>query len=259
MHELTLPDTIQGMASNLHYYNAEASPVVLIYEKEIDLETIVSKKFHHEHYQNDEMESWIYVGKYADELTDLFNENSELYIADGHHRIFTSSISQTKDSIMAALIHSSSVEIESIPRIIENVSENKFQEALAFLESRNMITKCKKFEKGVVKLTRNKKCYYIKLVDLQGDFFWNNDVYRFNTQVLSQAFGIFDSSQVVYHEDQENIETATKTNSVIVDIYPMSIDEFIQASKTNSFLPPKSTLFSPKYPSFCLFKKYKEI
>lgn len=254
-HELTLPDTIQGMSSNHHFYNTEAAPVLLLFEQEIDFNKMINEYQWTSMHENDDFLIYVYTEETAEKIAKIMSHNETLYIADGHHRIFTASISKSKDSIMAAFVHVNDIELKSISREIPNINDQDFENAINFLKDQNMLVEnIEELDKGIISMSRNGKKHYVKLIDLASDTFWNNDVYRFNTQVLSQAFGIFDSGTIHYLEE---IPQRLNDDSVLVEIKPMAVEEFICISKNNTVLPPKSTLFNPKFPSFKIFKKYK--
>ena len=97
--------------------------------------------------------------------------------------------------------------------------------------------------------------YLIKLINLNSDAFWNNDVYRLNTQIINQAFRIFDFSRISYISPFE--EKRIKKNDVFLELSELPKEEFILAAKSNSILPPKSTWMSFKFPSLLIMSLYK--
>ena len=99
----------------------------------------------------------------------------------------------------------------------------------------------------------------VNLIQLNGDAFWNNDVYRLNTQIISQAFRIFDTSTLTYVPDPEFDEYMLHLgrNEVFIEMHHGGINEFLEYNNSDVILPPKSTYFVPKFPSFLIFKKYK--
>lgn len=46
-------------------------------------------------------------------------------------------------------------------------------------------------------------------------------------------------------------------NDVLIELCPLDADEFMELANEVCVLPPKSTFFIPKFPSFLVFKKYK--
>ncbi|WP_161974914.1 DUF1015 family protein [Bacillus timonensis] len=99
----------------------------------------------------------------------------------------------------------------------------------------------------------------MKLIDLNSVAFWNNDIYRLNSQIISQAFRIFDTGSLKYLSslELEKYRQAPEEKDVIIETYPIGQDEFIESADHNSIMPPKSTWFSPKFPTFLIFKQYK--
>lgn len=254
-HELVLPDTVQGMTSNLHLYNTEAEPILLTYNDSLSLEKITQEMKFSDVYSNDFMKVYIYQGVDAQKIIQKVNGIECFYLADGHHRLFVTELTEHKNSVLTALTSIKDLSIHSIGRKIPNVGPESMKKALDFLEKRDMLTECKELKKGVIHLYWNEQKYSVKLVDLEGDSFWNNDVYRFNTQVLSQAFGIYKSENAL--PLCKNEEGNHDKEVVYVYFYPMEATEFIEVVSKNSILPPKSTYFAPKFPSNFILKRFK--
>lgn len=258
-HELVLPDTIQGMISNVHIYNAEAEPVFIIHKEKIDLKKIIEKEEYSKKYEFKDISLYKYDFKKAKDILSLYENIEKMYVADGHHRLYTTSIMKNKNSILSCFLSFSEVSILPINRIIRNVNKNTFENAKKFMENMMEVSKNEVLKKGYVKITYNDESFFVKLNTVDGDLFWNNDVFRLNTQIISTAFRILNFSNVHYvliDELNESVKNL-KSDDLLLEYFPLSLEDFSKFSDECCILPPKSTCFMPKFPSFLIFKKYR--
>lgn len=259
-HEVVLPDTIQGMSSNLHGYNCEAAPVLLAHEKKVNYQYYTKEKKYTDYFILDDMEIYVFCGKEAQKITDEFIEIDKLYVADGHHRLYTTSLSKFKNSVLSCLISFEYLNILPIHRIIPNLDVQLVKRAKDFIYSRFEVLPAETpLSKGRIRIKYREDSFVVNLIELNSDAFWNNDSYRLNTQIISQAFRIFDTGKLRYISDCESkkYEILLDKNDVLIETYPIEIDEFIEYADNECIMPPKSTWFSPKFPSFLIFKQYK--
>jgi uncharacterized protein (DUF1015 family) len=257
-HELVIPEIVQGMVSNLHGYNCETAPVLLAHEKKIDYLSFINSKQYVEHLEFKGIDIYVFIGKDAENITKEFLEVKSLYVADGHHRLYTTSLSNYKNSVLSCLICFDYLNILPIHRVIPQVDAQLFDKAKEFILNRFEISsKNTNLSKGKIQLQYNDNCLVVNLIELNSDSFWNNDIYRLNTQIISQAFRIFDTSHIKYLSDNELKDYKLDNGDVVIRTHPLGIEEFIECANNNVVMPPKSTWFSPKFPSFLVFKEYK--
>ncbi|GAA0746417.1 DUF1015 family protein [Clostridium oceanicum] len=259
-HELVLPDTVQGMLSNLHGYNCEAAPILLAHEKKIDYLTYIKEKKYKDSFKINGLEIYVIYGKEASEIKKEFAQVNEMYVADGHHRLYTTSLSNFKNSVLSCLVSFEYLNILPIHRIIPNIDAKLFEKAKSFINNRfKVLPSQTPLSKGKIRLKYNNDSFVVNLIELNSDAFWNNDIYRLNTQIISQAFRIFDTSKLKYISDSElkSNKSLLNKNDVLIETYPPSKDEFTNCANNKCIMPPKSTWFSPKFPSFLIFKKYR--
>lgn len=259
-HELVIPEKIQGMMNNYHGYNSETAPVLLGHEYIIDYQKYIQHNSYSYHYSVNDWEIYVLENEACKELLQELQLIKTLYVADGHHRLYTSSFLDFKSTILACLIDFRFLEIKPIHRILKDISNERFENAYRFIDKHFKTTTIESsIVKGRVKFHRLNQSIAVDLIDLNGDSFWNNDIYRLNTQVLSQAFRIYDHSSIEYlspYELESRIESL-KEDEVLVETYEVTLDDFIICADRGCIMPPKSTWFSPKFPSFLIFKKYK--
>lgn len=259
-HELILPDTVQGMLSNIKTYNAEAAPVLLLSESTIEFEKYLND-LEHETLILEPYTLHIFTKESAKVIHKDLKKIPKLTVADGHHRLYTSSLLGRKSTVFSCIVQTKDANIHPINRVIPNVSSEHFEKADKFIKNQfHCVENDEPLSKGQLRITYQEQSYVVNLIDLESDAFWNNDVYRLNTQILSQAFGIFDTSLLDYYICPEKCRENFSNNidSVLIELAPISMEEFLFITNREAVMPPKSTAFSPKFPSFLIFKKYSD-
>ena len=258
-HELVLPDVIQGMIANYHIYNAETAPVFIVHKEEIDYKKIIEMKKYKKEYHFDNIDLYVYFENEAREIIENFSSVEQMYVADGHHRLYTSSMLKDKDNVFSCFLSFSQVTISPIHRVIRNIDATSFEKAKLFMNSFLEVFDDRELKKGFVRISYQDDSFLVKLKDTENDLFWNNDVYRMNTQIISTAFRILNFSNVEYIGDNEIlfVKKNLGKNDVLIELCPLDADEFMELANEVCVLPPKSTFFIPKFPSFLVFKKYK--
>ena len=260
-HELVLSDVIQRMLSNFHAYNTEANPVMLTHDKKLNLEEFVKNNKCEYSLEKEKINLFVYNGKRADEILNNLKDIELCYIADGHHRLFSTSLYSEKEEVMACVYEMEQLHIESIPRKIENISEEQFKKYKEKIENTfEVISNEKSLEKGEIKLNFNNEKLAFKLKNVKGDLFANNDIYRLNTQLISNIFRIFKDEEIKYLSESDLAEELKnpQINTVYIESSSMNKNEFMETVKDNNIMPPKSTYFKPKFPSFLVFNYFRK-
>ncbi|MEB3011449.1 DUF1015 family protein [Parvimonas sp. D2] len=258
-HELVLPDVIQGMISNYHIYNSETAPVFIVHKEEIDYEKIISDKKYKKDYHFDNIDLYVFFDDEAKKILKNFLFIEQMYVADGHHRLYASSMLKNKNSVFSCFLSFSQVTISPIHRMIKDIDATSFDKAKIFMDNFLEVFDDGELKKGYVRITYQGDSFLVKLKDTENDLFWNNDVYRMNTQIISTAFRILNFSNVKYIGDTEILfaKKNLNKNDVLIELCPLDPEEFMELANEVCILPPKSTFFIPKFPSFLVFKKYK--
>lgn len=258
-HELVLPDVIQGMISNYHIYNSETAPVFIVHKEEIDYEKIISDKKYKKDYHFDNIDLYVFFDDEAKKILKNFLCIEQMYVADGHHRLYASSMLKNKNSVFSCFLSFSQVTISPIHRMIKDIDATSFDKAKIFMDNFLEVFDDGELKKGYVRITYQGDSFLVKLKDTEDDLFWNNDVYRMNTQIISTAFRILNFSNVKYIGDTEILFAKKNLNKddVLIELCPLDPEEFMELANEVCILPPKSTFFIPKFPSFLVFKKYK--
>ncbi|UUD36803.1 Uncharacterized conserved protein [Mycoplasmopsis californica] len=258
-HELVYPNIIQGMVNNIYHYNAEANPVFITYDKKIDLKTFIDSNKYTEKYTFPDLELYAFNDKTAEEIIDNFKDIQTMYVADGHHRLYSSLFSKNKRTILTCFMSFDQVKIQAIHRLIRNVDASNFEMAKSFINQYLEIKNDMPLSRGHVRITYQNKSFIVKLKDGDDDLFWNNDVYKVNTQIITTAFRTQNLNDVEFIRDYDlhDVKKRLSNNDVLIEMKPLKISQFIDLANKNYILPPKSTCFTPKFPSFLVFKKYK--
>lgn len=260
-HELVLSDVVQRMLSNFHAYNTEANPVMLTHDKKLNLKEFVKSNKCEFSLEKEKINLFVYKGKRADEILNNLKDIELYYIADGHHRLFSTSLYSEKEEVMACVYEMEQLHIESIPRKIENISEEQFKKYKGKIENTfEIISNEKSLEKGEIKLNFNNEKLAFKLKNVKGDLFANNDIYRLNTQLISNIFRIFKDEEIKYLSESDLAEELKnpQINTVYIESSSMNKNEFMETVKDNNIMPPKSTYFKPKFPSFLVFNYFRK-
>ena len=238
-HEFVIPDVVQGMVLNYQHYNAEAAPVSLISAERLDFKALVEnhtatlvQTFH-------QGEVYVYCAQDADALLSSIGPLKEFYLADGHHRFLASQHMVNKAYVSAMITNLEDMDLSSIDRSM--LPKEAFEISIDYLKSEGMEAIEGPLRPGVVQIDYQDHSSFYKLHNMEMDIFGNHDVYRLHTQVISQGFKEYDSTQLNYNKTQNN-EICFKT-------HPMLKEQFLYYSDRGVMLPPKSTSFNPKCPS----------
>lgn len=260
-HELVIPEIVQGMISNYHGYNVETAPVMLLHKENINLQLFVNENKANRYFRLGELELYIYSGNLANKLKKKYANIDSVFIGDGHHRLYSTSLYKPKKSVLSMLISFDDIEIYPIHRELTLVSPEEYQKAFEFLKSKFTMNKINNetcLIPGKVQMEYKEEYYEVTLIPLSSDAFWNNDVYRLNTQILSQAFRIFDSQRMNFFFENVDIMNKRKSeDSVYFRLAPLGKKEFIETAEKGNVLPPKTTFMYPKSPSFLVMSMYK--
>lgn len=260
-HELVLADVIQRMLNNFHFYNTEANPVILTHNKKLFLEEFTKENLPCYKLEDSKIKLFVYSNKEAEEILKMLEDIEYFYIADGHHRLYSTSLFKKKKTVMSCIYEIDEMKIEAIPRKIKNISKDKFNEIKGKIKKKFiLISNDKKLEKGEVRLRYQNEIVSFKLLESEEDLFANNDIYRINTQLISDIFRIFKDEDIEFlslSELEKEISSQTK-EIVYLEISSMLKKEFIETINQGNIMPPKSTYFRPKFPSFLVFNKFEK-
>ena len=236
------------------------APVLLAHKERIDVKSLIDTRQYSFSAEFGDLAIYVFQDEQCNSIIELFGVIDKLYVADGHHRLYATSITKYKNSVLSCLIGFDYLDILPIHRVVPNIDAHQYENAKKFMSDKfEVYPNASSPQAGQVRLHYRGDDLLVNLIQLNGDAFWNNDVYRLNTQIISQAFRIFDTSTLTYVPDPEFDEYMLHLgrNEVFIEMHHGGINEFLEYNNSDVILPPKSTYFVPKFPSFLIFKKYK--
>ncbi|KDE68625.1 hypothetical protein FUSO7_13020, partial [Fusobacterium necrophorum BFTR-2] len=260
-HELVLSDVIQRMLSNFHAYNCEANPVMLIHNKKLELKKFVKECKNLYSIKKENITLYVYEKREAQKILHALEDIKKIYIADGHHRFYSTSLYTEKREVLSCIYEISELKIEAIPRKITNIKLEDFKKFREKIEKEFiLLDSIKKLKKGEVRIFYENEKITFKLKEINGDLFDNNDVYRMNTQLISNIFRIFKEEKILYLSEQklkEELKNPEK-ETIYIELSSMKNTEFLEIVDGEKIMPPKSTYFKPKFPSFLVFNYFRK-
>ncbi len=252
-HELVLPDTLIGMIGNANAYNAETAPALLAIKEKINVKKIINDIKYDDIFTVKDIKIYVYRNEKANSVLKYYEDINDFYIADGHHRFKTTQTLKFKSTMLSCIVNFKDLKLKPIHRILKNIDGYAFDISQKIIDKKFEVTD--KLEKGTIKLTYKGESQFIKLKETSKDLFLNNDVLRLNTQIFRSVFRNIDD---IHYVSEDNLSKYNMgKNDVLIELPKPSVKEFIYFVDNNLYMPPKSTSFTPKFPSFLIIKKYK--
>lgn len=282
-HENTIPNRENIFKKYLDITNFHAEPVLLAYNPTKKIQEIIDRHIlerpEYEFTTTDQKVHEIWLVNQPNNISKVIEEFkfiNNIYIADGHHRIASSSIYQKSKTnqllsnyFLSFLIDQKELKIFEFNRYIKSISpltENEFLERLkinfniVFLNEHQPPS-----SKMELSIYLNKKWYSIKA----------------KPKKISNSFKSKLNSQIVYDlilKDILNIKTNRNNNieyikgnqpidylvkkvdqnklSMAIELYPHKINEITTIADLGETMPPKSTWIEPKLRSGLTIYEY---
>lgn len=276
-HEATITSREKMFANYLENTGFNAEPVLLSYPKDeiIDdiLALVVQSRPEYEFTTTDVIthEFWVIPTEYEQTLIDHFDQISDTYIADGHHRCASSSVlSKRKNGnedcptrhFLAFFMAENRLKIYDFNRIIKDLNGHTKKEIKTLLSEKFHIEKSKEElikpskEHQLTMYLGNK--WYV-LEPKEGTFDKNDVVSRLDAEILTEnvlkpIFGIHDlktDDRIDFISGDKGMKGIKK----VVDkgeakigfaLFPATIEHIKQVADENKIMPPKSTWIEPK-------------
>ncbi|MHC5361514.1 DUF1015 domain-containing protein [Myroides sp. LJL110] len=206
-----------------------------------------------------------------DWLCQEFENISELYIADGHHRFASADLLQKQDpgntkginnSVMTYLISESNIKIYEFNRIIHDLNNHTKEEFLALIEEKfHVVNKeqqlwkpTKKMEFGMY-LDGDFYALRLKHIHKTDDILQQLDAQILYDQVLHPILGLDDlrnDARIDYIPGNQSIVSIKEMvdegeYEVGFMLYPTNVEEIKQVADNSLIMPPKSTYIEPKF------------
>ncbi len=279
-HEDTLQYRVELFKDYLHQTEFNTEPVLITYPDKVTINSWISEKkkeqplYHFSTTNKEKHTLWKVDDVNEIQWLELQFENiSELYIADGHHRSASAELlydqdrhlgNEHLDYFMSFLIAESNVKIYEFNRIIRDLNGHS-KDAFLELLSEHFIIKSKeqelwkpqgKFEFGMY-LDGNFYALFYKLENNNPSLLENLDAQILYDKVLQPILGIEDlrnDERIEYIPGKQSILTIKE----LVDegefevgfmLFPSDISEIKALADNNLIMPPKSTYIEPKFRS----------
>ncbi len=280
VHEHTLSQREEMFKKYLNVCKFNAEPVLLTYKdnENIDalLEKYVNTRSEYEFTNTREVKHDLWIvndKKDIETLQEAFANVDNSYIADGHHRVSSSSLytkSQREKGyngdedfnyFMAFYIAESKLRIFGYNRTVNSLNNLSSEEFLLQIEKSFTLTKRK--EEYHPKSLHNLSMYFDESwysLTIKGEFIENDnpvgclDAQLLSNLVLSPILGIHDlktDNRVNFIEGTKGmkaLQDSVDSNKakVAFGFFPVSIDQLKRVADTNNIMPPKSTWIEPK-------------
>jgi uncharacterized protein (DUF1015 family) len=280
VHEHTLSQREEMFKKYLNVCKFNAESVLLTYKDNEDIDALFEKyvntrsEYEFTNTREIKHDLWI-VSDQKDiaALQDAFTNVEHSYIADGHHRVSSSTLytqSQREKGyngdedfnyFMAFYIAESKLRIFSYNRTVSSLNDLTSEEFLLQIGRSFTLTKSK--EEYHPKSLHNLSMYFDESwysLTIKDEFIDNDnpvgclDAQLLSTLVLSPILGIHDlktDNRVNFIEGTKGMKALQESvdNSiakVAFGFFPVSIDQLKRVADTNNIMPPKSTWIEPK-------------
>ena len=281
-HELTRKDKEDDRTNHVKYTNGHTGPIFLTYKSRSDVDSIVAKiasaKPVNDFVASDGIchRFWIITDQVIiKEITKIFENISNLYIADGHHRAASAARvglemaekntnhtgNEEYNFFLAVLFPHNQLRILDYNRVVKTLYNKTPDEFLAEVKKkfdiREASEQAKPKQKGEFGMYKQKMWYYLRVkpeVADSGDIIDKLDVSILQKHILQPLLGIDDprtSKQIDFvggirglGELEKRVDSGEM--AVAFALYPTSVEELMSIADAGKIMPPKSTWFEPK-------------
>ena len=282
-HENTIPNRENIFKKYLDTTNFHAEPVLLAYNPTKKIQEIIDRHIlerpEYEFTTTDQKVHEIWLVNHPNNISKVIEEFkfiNNIYIADGHHRIASSSIYQRSKTnqflsnyFLSFLIDQKELKIFEFNRYIKSISpltENEFLERLkinfkiVFLNDHQPPS-----SKMELSIYLNKKWYLIKA---KADKISNSFKCKLNSQIvydliLKDILNVktIRNNNIEYIKGNQPIDYLVKKVdqnklSMAIELYPHKINEITTMADLRETMPPKSTWIEPKLRSGLTIYEY---
>jgi len=276
-HEKTRREKEDDRTRHIVQLRAQTGPVFLTYRAQARIDTLVETACQGTPLYNlvavDGVRHTLWKVSQTQDWEKAFDEVSELYIADGHHRAASASRTRAQlrqeagpswtgqeaaNYFLAVAFPSNQLKILPYNRVIKDLHGLNSQQFLAALEKRcqiEAVTDPSPAQRGRVSMYLGGQWYGLTLqVPSQAQSPSETlDVAILQSQVLAPILGIEDprsDKRIDFvggiRGTQELERRVQAGEAVAFSMFATSLDELMAISDANEIMPPKSTWFEPK-------------
>jgi len=281
-HELTRKDKEDDRTNHVRYTQAHTGPVFLTYLSNTKInkivENVITSPQVYDFVAQDGIRHQFWVIReraIISEITSIFKDIPNLYIADGHHRSASAlrvgielaeqnpnhTGEEEYNFFLAVLFPHNQLKILDYNRVVKTLNNYTPEEFVAkvkmYFEITETFQQAKPTHKGEFGMFVDKKWYFLKLkpeIQLSNDPIEKLDVSILQNYILKPILGINDprtDKNIDFiggirglNELQKRVDQGEMT--VAFALYPTSIEELISIADAGKIMPPKSTWFEPK-------------
>lgn len=283
-HEFTRADKEEDRINHVDYTNAHTGPIFLTYRKNKEISSIIDEYMNKEKSEYDFVSEdgirhvvWVIDDKKTiEDLTKLFKDIENLYIADGHHRSASAvkvalrrrkefpdyDGSEEFNCFLTVLFPDEDLYIMDYNRVVKDLNGNTPDELIEKIRGKFEIKayqgegQFKPGEKNVFGMYLDEKWYELRAKE--GIFNPKDPVERLDVSILQD--NILDPILAIKDprtdkridfvggiRGLDELEARVKSDMKIAfSLYPTSIEDLISISDAGEVMPPKSTWFEPK-------------
>jgi len=285
-HEHTLEKREKIFTKYLRFCGFNAEPVLLIHKKSEEINNVIKRNITsiplHSFTSNDNLHHDLWEVNNPEEIKHIehsFSVIDKIYIADGHHRIASSSLfaleDETKEStqnIMALFMCEENISIFDYNRVVKNtigISEKDFYTKIneRFNISKTSSSILKPTKKHQFSIYLNKKW---SLIELKNEFINKTSIIaQLDSQIitdyiLSPILDIHDlknDNRIDFFNGTKGLDSLkSKVDSgkfdVAIAMFPISFEEVELIADKGLSMPPKSTWVEPKLRSGLTIYKF---
>ena len=258
-HEKTIYKREKLFADYISVTKIHAEPVLLTYNEDINLinsNHTKKKNLLFDFQSDDGVHHKVWTISNQNEINKIINlakKIKNLYIADGHHRLASSSIRKEINGCLAYIIKKEQLKVFPFHRLIKNnYSYSKIIDKLKDFGKIKIIEKPKYSNKSLL--------FYISKNwhELNNKKFNNKDLFK---KIMKSAFGIKDDrndKNLFFIPGNKKINEVTRSvggNNILFIMESIDLEEIIKTADQDEIIPPKSTYILPKIPSGLLLMK----
>jgi uncharacterized protein (DUF1015 family) len=275
-HELTFVDSVRRIKNYRQSTRLEGSPVLITYKPHVTINRIIAETIRRGDKTSLSSGGVTHIlwriedGATQQELADAFAQVKTTYLADGHHRLESSSKLAAEqrlagesvfDTISTLYMATDQLRIQEFDRLVIPLSPMGLTELLAKVGEHFEI-----LESAVPVLPRKQHCIgmytagkWFELsprIVLRGSYAATLDASILQEQLLSPVFGISDPVNdtrlrcIGGAGAMNEIETMLSLypGAIAFTLSPLSNDQLLNVADAGEILPPKSTWIDPKIP-----------
>jgi uncharacterized protein (DUF1015 family) len=283
-HENIIDERKKVFKKYLDTCNFHAEPVLLAYQPSNKINELIqsetSKRSEYEFTTTDKKshELWLIdEEKTINEIVKEFEKFNSIYIADGHHRIASSSLFQKSNPrhekgnyFLSLFINQNDLKIFEFNRIVKDIGILSKNELINNLKSFFEIKKLKNHQSPS---NKSEVCLYIKsewyLLKVKAEALKNDMKSILNSQIVSDLIlkrilnieNLSSNSNIEYTKGNQPIDILSKkvdqnNKSIGIELFPHKIEEITSIADIGENMPPKSTWIEPKLRSGLIIYEY---